>query len=88
MDNATSVEIMKIIKGNIENIDIDKNIMLEEYITDLGITSIGFIKIVVEIETKFGFTFADEELNVGNFLKVKDIISYVDKMLNNKESKN
>ena len=84
MNNAETLEIVEIFKGYMENKDIDDNTVLKEDIKNLGISSLNFVQIVVKIELKFGFEFADEDLKISRFQKVKDIISYVnDKVYQN-----
>lgn len=47
-------------------------------INDIGIDSIGFIAMVVEIEERFGFEFDDEMLNNKYFQTVSELISYIE----------
>lgn len=47
-------------------------------LNDIGIDSIGFIAMVVEIEERFEFEFDDDKLNNKCFQKVSELISYIE----------
>lgn len=72
-------EILGVILSNIE----DKSIFLEPQ-TDLsnaGMDSITFIKIVVSLEATYDFEFSDEKLLMSEFPTVKSLIEYVESEL-------
>lgn len=54
-------------------------ISVEDTLEDLGINSLAFIRIIIEIEEKYGFEFDDEDLNYQKFKYVKDVIEYIEK---------
>ena len=78
----TELKIREIIRSNsdvpmtVEQIEVNKNL------TDVGINSVTFIKIIVAIEAKFKFEFGDEDLDANKFSTIKSLISYVENMLN------
>lgn len=60
-----------------ENMDFDANVSVSDKIESLGINSISFIKIVVQIESEFGFEFEDDDLNYNVFQTLKDLTVYI-----------
>mgnify|MGYP002550961950 CR=1 FL=1 len=48
-----------------------------DLINDLGMDSITFISIVIEIESRFGIEVPDEMLQMENFKTVDDIVKVV-----------
>lgn len=56
---------------DINEIDIDQKFI------DIGINSVIFVKLVVNIEKEYGFEFRDEDLNLENFQSLRSIINYV-----------
>lgn len=68
--------IVEIIKVNTEcSNEISENSLL----CDLEMTSIDFVKIVIEIETEFNIEFEDEKLQFSEFSTVQSLIDYVKK---------
>ena len=54
------------------SIDVDLN--------SIGLDSISFVKIVVDLETRFDFEFEDEKLSLSEFPTIKTLIDYVASM--------
>lgn len=50
-------------------------------VDDMGMDSITFISIVVEIEVKFGITISDDMLLMDNFKRINDIVAVVEQEL-------
>jgi acyl carrier protein len=50
---------------------------LEDAIAAIGINSIGFVRIVVAIETEFDFEFDDDYLDPTRLQSINDIIEYI-----------
>lgn len=70
----------KIVQIVIENINMPKSmetIGLDMKLSDIGINSITFIKIIVAIENEFDIEFSDEDLNCDKFPDLECLISYV-----------
>lgn len=44
-----------------------RNLGADENLFDLGLTSIGFISLIVEIEQRFGVVFEEHELDLTSF---------------------
>jgi len=49
---------------------------------DVGINSLGFIRLVVEIENEFQFQFDDDMLNIELFHSIQELVSYIDGKVN------
>ena len=63
MIQAVSRKLREIIAFNTKNaLDIDK-IDMSTSLKDIGINSISYIKIIVEIESEYGFEFSDDDLD-------------------------
>ena len=48
-------------------------------LTILGMNSIEFIKMVIDLEKEFKFTFNDEDLEHSNFISLSSLCNYVEK---------
>ena len=75
-------EVIQLISELFEDKGFDINII--EYtnlIDDMGMDSITFISIVIEIEAKFNITVPDDMLLMDNFKKIDDIVTVVEQKL-------
>ena len=70
-------KIFEIIKKNIANEKMD----ILANLTDLGINSITFVKILIAIENEYDFEFDDDDLNFENFKTVSTLAKYVEDRL-------
>ena len=59
----------------------EKKIKEEDQLIDLGINSIDYIKIVLVLESEFGFEFDDEALDMNNISNVRLLYQYICKKL-------
>ena len=66
-------QIINILKVNTE---CTTKISESSLLSDLGISSLDFVKIIVEIETEFGFEFEDGKLSLLEFPTVQSLIDY------------
>jgi len=57
---------------------VDGNISLETVFTDIGLDSITFVKIIVDLENEFKFEFDHEKLLLNEFTTVKSMIGYIE----------
>jgi amino acid adenylation domain-containing protein len=74
------------LKAIVSNLDskIVGDITLETKLADAGLNSITFVKIVVALESEFGFEFDGEKLLIKEFPTVKSMIEYLEsKILGN-----
>ena len=72
--NKIKEKVFEIIKNNVQ---VDKELSPNDKIEDLGIDSLTFVKIIVAIESEFGFQFLDEELDKDVFVDINSFIKYV-----------
>lgn len=90
MDNIDDEEILNrlinLIITNCNLEDENKVITSESKLSELGINSIDYIKIVVAIEIEFGFEFDDNKLTAENFVSVKDLCAYIKDMINEQDN--
>lgn len=82
----TEQRVIEVIKRDIgltyykvENLSADTNI------SQLGINSITFIKLIVALETEFNIEFGESYLDYGNFTDISSISSYIETVLNASE---
>ncbi|MFZ5351515.1 MAG: acyl carrier protein [Bacillota bacterium] len=60
-----------------ENINLNKDLEIDENLSAYINNSIDFIKIVVAIETEYNIEFTDEELETDNFQTVRNLIDFI-----------
>ena len=70
--NKRIIEIIKV------NTECSNEIFENSLLCDLEITSIDFVKIVIEIETEFNIEFEDEKLQFSEFSTIQSLIDYVE----------
>lgn len=70
-------EIIAILQKNVSLIVPLESIHEDNLLADIGLNSISFIKVVVEIENKYQIEFLDEDLDSNRFFTVGSIINYV-----------
>ena len=83
MDTTTNVwdRLLHHIKLFLDLSD-EKKIKEEDQLIDLGINSIDYIKIVLVLESEFGFEFDVEALDMNNISNVRLLYQYICKKLN------
>jgi len=75
----------KIIELFIKFGEVQNNIGLDTKFIELGLESIAFVSIIVEVEDNYEIEFDDENMIAHNYQTVGDFIKYVkDKIANNK----
>ena len=72
MNNVTIDKVLSIINSNIENSDLSYE-QIEEGLTELGMDSILFIRIIVDIEENFECEIPDSKLLITEMNSVKKI---------------
>lgn len=60
-------------KGALEDLGLD------EKLTDLGLNSINYIKILVTLENEFNMTFDEEDIDITNFNTINNVVKYMEK---------
>lgn len=75
-------EVIDLISELFRNKGFDTDIIeYADLVDDMGMDSITFISIVVELEVKFDITVSDDMLLIDNFKKVDDIVAVVENEL-------
>lgn len=74
-------KIIEIISANSEMDNANQYLHENDDLTKLGMNSISFIKMVVEIEGEFGFEFEDEALDYNKFTSLNLLCDYVKEMM-------
>ena len=77
-ENEIKAEVITLVSELIADNGFDVDII--EYldlIDDVGMDSLTFVSIVVEIETRFDILVPDEMLLMDNFRKVDDIVALI-----------
>lgn len=70
-------KIVEIVKRHLYEIAPEMEVTLESRLIDLGINSIGFIKIIVEVENEYDFEFNDLDLDFKKYVTIKDFCDYI-----------
>lgn len=68
--------VLRIIQDNIE-----EQVDMDTYISDIALNSLSFIKIIVAIEGKTNIEVDDEYLDVNQFIKVGDLVKLISSMI-------
>lgn len=79
--NDVQERTLVIIKKQIEDTAQDVKIGLESELSSIGLNSVIFIKIVVDLENEFDIEFANEDLEYGRFKNIQDICDYISNKL-------
>jgi acyl carrier protein len=77
IDNSIKLVIIK-------HIDIALNIdkiSSDQYLADIGVNSINFIRMIIEIEQEYDIQFDIDKLGIESFEQVGNFIAYVDKLV-------
>ncbi|EPR10462.1 acyl carrier protein [Ruminiclostridium papyrosolvens] len=79
--NEVKNRVMKILNERLE-LNITDDSKFDDFLANVGITSMTFIKLLVEIETEFGIEFETGYLDIKKFESIRTIISYIEELLN------
>ncbi|MEF2965907.1 acyl carrier protein [Paenibacillus sp. M1] len=86
--NRTKVEeeifqkVKKIILARVENQEEFQHFGMDDDFSKLGLSSLSYIKIVVDIENEYGFEFEDEDLDAKRFPDIYSLILYIHTRMN------
>jgi len=61
-------------------IQIDANIAVDQELFMIGLNSIGFIRLIIELELRLNITISDDDLLFENFSTIQKIISHVERV--------
>lgn len=70
-------EIREILSKIIQNGEAIKNIGVDDSLQAIGMNSIAFIKVVVEIENEFNIEFPDNKLSITEAGTIRDLCDIV-----------
>lgn len=59
----------------------DRPVCEKEKLSDLGLDSLEFIKLIIELEDSFNIEIEDEELYIKEIVKISDYVDYIYKVL-------
>ncbi len=78
MKKTSSVEekVLEIVKDYI-NVGENDTISIYTDFEEMSINSVDFIKIIVRVETDFDFEFYDDDLTMGRFNTMHELIEYI-----------
>lgn len=79
MESETEKKLIDIIRENITLKVPADTLGRDHNLRDIGINSIGFIKLVIKLEKEFQFKFNEDDLVLGKFVILNDLIDYVEK---------
>jgi len=72
----------KVVELISEIMEVESEIKLEDRLTeDVGLISIGYVELVVELEEAFGVSFPDDLLTGNSLETVQDLVDSVMKLL-------
>jgi len=74
-------KIIEIIAFHSDMENVNQYLMQNDDLTKLGMTSITFIKMIVDMEEEFGFEFEDEALDYNKFTSLDLLCSYMVDMM-------
>ncbi|WP_028560598.1 phosphopantetheine-binding protein [Paenibacillus pinihumi] len=81
MSESTEAKIRRIMKENMElTTDVDE-IKLDDVLTNYGINSIAFVKLIVLLENEFNFEIEDENLEYTKLSTLSSLLSYIETRL-------
>ena len=82
------VKILEILSNLFQNTGIDTDVLeFVDLIDDLGMDSVNFISLIVELEAEFDIQIPDDMLLLENFKCVDDIVSVIENELSNKSER-
>lgn len=69
-------KLLEIVTKQVNSI-IGRDILLEDEMVKIGLNSIAFIQIIVELEETLEFEFDDDSLDFYKFHTIQDIFTYI-----------
>lgn len=70
--------VSETVNQNLEQFYGLRTIKPEDNLTDLGINSMAFIKIMISLEERFGIEITDDDTEVSNYITVEDIVKAIE----------
>lgn len=78
MNNEIESRLQKIIDEKEELVFLKGKFNTDADIAGMGINSLMFIKLIIEIENEFDMEFDDDDLDMENLNTFGDLIKYID----------
>lgn len=72
-----SVTRKKIEETVIDLLGLPEDSVLDNNLKKMGINSLTFVKLIVNLESKFGISIPDEFLSMDKFKSIDDIVNYI-----------
>ncbi len=76
----TRKQIIEIITNLTENEELKEHLKVSSDLTDIGLNSLFFIKLVVQLEDEFDIIFDDEKLDYKSFANLDELTRYVNSL--------
>ena len=84
--NEIKAKIIGIMSNLFQNSDVDTDVLeYVDLIDDLGIDSVNFISLIIELEAEFDIQIPNDQLLMDKFREYSSIYSIVDELLISKE---
>lgn len=80
-DMNTKGRIIDVVDKIMETDSVKEYLSQNDDLTQVGLNSILFIKLVVAIETEFDIQFDDEDLDYKKFASLKSLCNYVEEKI-------
>lgn len=81
MNYELEKRIKNVIKGCLDEVDIEKMSKETNLVDDYGASSIDIVQIVVDLENEFGIEFPDEYLIIEKIAPYRELVSMIEKLL-------
>jgi len=84
--NEIKAKIIGIMSNLFQNSDVDTDVLeYVDLIDDLGMDSVNFISLIIELEAEFDIQIPNDQLLMDKFREYSSIYSIVDELLISKE---
>lgn len=84
--NEIKAKIIGIMSNLFQNSDVDTDVLeYVDLIDDLGMDSVNFISLIIELEAEFDIQIQDDQLLMDKFREYSSIYSIVEELLMSKE---
>lgn len=73
-------EIVSIVNDIVEEVDVNET-MIAQDLCELGMDSIAFVKVIIEIEDKYDIEIPDKYLKIQDMNTIEKIVSVLDELM-------
>lgn len=74
-------KVIQVLENNSKLKNIDVKNLDEITFNDLGVNSLNFIKIIVELEDAFDIEFDDNQINYGLLNNIRDLVKMIEEKI-------